>query len=146
MTNDHWIQIAIGVANAIAVLATAILTPVIASRINQPKPKFDTASPKSKTWNIWSLRAAWVTLGLLFAVNILGLSLDMRLAPLTRSVVVSISMHIAGIGFNLAMMFVLLFSEILRSMIESRDQFHDQLFEIVREIAKEAERRHPFQT
>jgi hypothetical protein len=77
MTNDHWIQVAIGITNAIAVLAAGILTPVVASRINQPKPKLETAKPANKIRFIRIVNSTWFALGVLLLINIFGLYLDM---------------------------------------------------------------------
>lgn len=135
MTNDHWIQIAIGVTNAIAVLAAGILTPVIASRINQPKPKLDTAKPKSKILFMRMLKSPFFGLWVLILLNIVGLYLDTRPAPFKLRIVFSISMHMGAIFFTVLMMFLVKLLEFLKRTLD-----------IVGDIAREIEDRPPSQT
>jgi hypothetical protein len=135
MTNDHWIQVAIGITNAIAVLVAAILTPVIASRINQPKPKLDTAKPKNKILLMRMLKSPWFALGTLFFINIVGLYLDTRSTPLTLRVVFSVSMHISIICFTVVMMFILKFVEAFEMLVD-----------VIKDIAVEIEKPSPPQT
>jgi len=137
MTADHWIEIAIGIMNAIIALTAAILTPIVASRINQPRPKLETTKPRRRALFIRALKSWPLWLGLSILCNIYGLYLAMRPGPLTLRVVFFVSMNISSIAFCLAMMFILSTLDLLGRMLNSQGKLidsHGKLADIVGEI------------
>jgi hypothetical protein len=98
MTNDHWVQIAIGLMNAIALVIAAVAAPVVASRINRPKQNQLIPKPQRKRSYIRVLCSPEVMLLVMVVVNIYALHLDMKPAPLTLHVVLRIAVHVLGIA------------------------------------------------
>jgi hypothetical protein len=134
MTADHWIIIAVGIMNVMAVLAAAVLTPVVASRINQPKPKLVTPKPKSRMWR--TLESPWFFPGIVILLNTYVLHLLMsRHYALTSTLVLLISILTAAIFTSLVMAFFLALGHIIERVIDS----HRDLVGVVRDIAVEIE-------
>lgn len=142
MTADHWITVAIGTINVIAVVVGAILTPVIASRISQPKQQVERSEPNKMKLYVRVLVSPWVLPVGLVVINICGLLIAMQKIPLTPFRVVRIAFYVAAIMFAVIANFMMRILRLVGLMIDH----HFTLRRDVREFAEEMEKRGSTQT
>jgi hypothetical protein len=143
MTADHCIQIAAIITGSITPFAVLIWGPALASRINHPTPKDETAPPPKKSWYRRALKSYffWFPLGIL--LNIFSLYLDLRSAlPITPHRVLLISWEVGGIGVLLMTMFMLRLVDAVGKLRES----HIRLIDFVGGIAEVKENSDSSQT
>jgi hypothetical protein len=140
MTNDHWVQIAIGLMNAIALVIAAVAAPVVASRINRPKQNQLIPKPQRMRSNIRVLIFPWVGPVVMIVVNLYALHLDMKPAPLTVQVVLHIAVHVFGIAIAFSAFIALLTLDFMADMlIETLDKLFPNFPPIKRDMGQPTE-------
>jgi len=104
--------------NAAALLAAAILTPVITSRMKRSTPEPEKAKPENTTWQMRALKSSRLLPGTLILLNLYALHLDMRSSSLTPHAVLRISSDVSVICLCIAMGFMLSICRVLVSMLD----------------------------
>ncbi len=135
MTADHWIQVAAIIAGIITPFAVVIWGPVLASRINQPTVKLETAKPDNTSRIARTLKRPWFLPALSILVSIVSLHKELQVVKVTPHQVLWVAIDTSSIVLAIACSIALNAFRILLGM----NQMDGDLLRLIEKIAGEAE-------
>ena len=137
MPSANWLVIVSIIVSAITTLAAPIVALFVAARMNQPKPIPDPKNPKKRThkmggWPIRVLTSPWVLplFGFLFNICILPYEIH-HANPVTGKAAFEIALVVAGIFYNLALIYLSSLHRLIEKIIENDGRRNETIGRIV---------------